>query len=165
MARNQRARWARQISAAWRASIEAIFECGRLLIAAKDALDHGEFTKMVERDLPFGKRTAQRLMAIARDTRLTNPTHASLLPQSWMTLYELTRLSDDAPAREHRSDIAEMVGRWEYAERRASTIASPFEPATEPAPISLTGPATAHPFRYAPAPSRPAAAAHHRRSR
>ena len=95
MARNQRARWARQISAAWRASIEAIFECGRLLIAAKDALDHGEFTKMVERDLPFGKRTAQRLMAIARDTRLTNPTHASLLPQSWMTLYELTRLSDD----------------------------------------------------------------------
>ena len=54
-----------------------------------------------------------------------------------------------------------MVGRWEYAERRASTIASPFEPATEPAPISLTGPATAHPFRYAPAPSRPAAAAHH----
>src|SRR5437588_2950764 len=54
-----------------------------------------------------------------------------------------------------------MVGRWEYAERRASTIASPFEPATEPAPISLTGPATAHPFRYAPPPSRPAAAAHH----
>jgi len=175
MARNQRARWARQISAAWRASIEAIFECGRLLIAAKDALDHGKFTKMVERDLPFGKRTAQRLMAIARDTRLTNPTHASLLPQSWMTLYELTRLSDDYFATAiadgliqpdmHRSDIAEMVGRWEYAERRASTIASPFEPATEPAPISLTGPATAHPFRYAPAPSRPAAAAHHRRSR
>jgi hypothetical protein len=38
---------------------------------------------------------AQRLMAIARDPRLTNPTHASLLPQSWMTLFELTRLSDD----------------------------------------------------------------------
>jgi Protein of unknown function (DUF3102) len=76
MARNQRARWAGQISAAWRSSIEAIFECGRLLIAAKDALDHGEFTKMVEHDLPFGERTAQRLMVIARDTRLTNPTHA-----------------------------------------------------------------------------------------
>jgi hypothetical protein len=90
-----------------------------------------------------------------------------------MTLYQLTRLSDDYFATAiadgliqpdmHRSDIAEMVGRWEYAERRAST--SPFEPATEPAPISLTGPATAHPFahpfRYTPTPSRPAAAADH----
>jgi hypothetical protein len=168
MARNQRARWAGKICVAWRSSIEAVFECGRLLIAAKDALDHGEFTKMVEHDLPFGERTAQRLMAIARDTRLTNPTHASLLPQSWMTLYELSKLPNHHFATAiadglitpelRRTDIADMMARWEYAERRAST--SSFEPATEPAPISLTG-QTAHPFRYAPAPPLPPDAADH----
>jgi hypothetical protein len=94
-----RARWTEQIVAAWRSSIEKVFECGRLLIAAKADLKakrkHGEFEKMINHSLPFGPRTAERLIMIARDQRLTNPTHASLLPQSWMTLYALTRLSDD----------------------------------------------------------------------
>ena len=52
----------------------------------------GIFEAMVEDDLPFGKRTAQRLMAIASDQRLSNTTHVSLLPASWQTLYELTKL-------------------------------------------------------------------------
>jgi hypothetical protein len=130
MARNQRAHWARQISTAWRSSIEAVFECGRLLIAAREGrhrLDHGNFLKMIHEDLPFGERTAQRLMEIVRDTRLTNPTHGSLLPQSWRSLYELTRLSDDQFATAirdglirpdmRRSEIAEMVAGWEDAER------------------------------------------------
>jgi len=47
-------------------------------------------------DLPFAARTAQRLMAVAADARLANPTHVSLLPPSWGTLYELTKLPDDA---------------------------------------------------------------------
>jgi len=34
-------------------------------------------------------------MEIARDPRLRNPTHVSLLPRSWGTLYALTRLSDE----------------------------------------------------------------------
>ena len=33
-------------------------------------------------------------MAIARDPRISNRTHASLLPPSWMTLFELTKLDD-----------------------------------------------------------------------
>jgi hypothetical protein len=89
-----RAHFASQITAAWRSSIEGIFEAGRLLVTAKEKLAHGEFTKMIQHELPFGERTAQRLMAVARDKRLTNPTHASLLPNSWMTLYELSQLSD-----------------------------------------------------------------------
>ena len=47
---------------------------------------------MVASELPFGDRTARRLMAIARDPRISNRTHASLLPPSWMTLFELTKL-------------------------------------------------------------------------
>ena len=90
-----RAHFATEIATQWQRSREAIFAVGRLLISAKQQLEHGEFTAMVENDLPFSSRTAQRLMAIARDKRLTNTTHVSLLPVSWGTLYELTLLSAD----------------------------------------------------------------------
>jgi hypothetical protein len=40
---------------------------------------------------PFGPRTAQMLMKIAKDKRIAN--HGSLLPPSWRTLYDLTRLT------------------------------------------------------------------------
>jgi hypothetical protein len=49
---------------------------------------------MVEHELPFGSSTAERLMAIAHDRRLTNPAHGQHLPPHWRTLYELARLSD-----------------------------------------------------------------------
>jgi hypothetical protein len=84
--------WTDRITAAWRKSVEAIFETGRLLGEAKDALDqHGEWLPMVRR-LPFSEDTAQRLMAIARDQRLAE--HVRLLPPSWGTLYQLSRLDD-----------------------------------------------------------------------
>jgi hypothetical protein len=84
--------WAARITACWRASVEAIIEVGRLLIAAKAALPHGEFGKM---ELPFTFSTAERLMAIARDRKLSNPAHVQYLPASWGTLYELTKLDDE----------------------------------------------------------------------
>ena len=83
-----------KIAAAWARSRESIFACGRLLIEAKAALAHGEFTKMVEMELPFSLRTAERLMTIAADQRLSNPTLASVLPASWTVLHELCGLSD-----------------------------------------------------------------------
>jgi hypothetical protein len=170
MVTSKKADWAGKIRAAWQKSVAAIFEVGDLLSAAKAALPHGRFEKMVQRGLPFGERTAQCLMALAKDARLRKAHHGALLPPSWRTLYELSRLSDEnfsaaladglITPEMRRSDIADMMARRESAERRAST--SPFEPATEPAPISLTaGPATAHPFRYAPAPPLPPDAADH----
>jgi hypothetical protein len=72
-------RWVQEITATWRKSLESILDTGRLLIEAKEKLDPGEFLEMIVRDLPFGERTAQRLMAIARDERLTDATHGSLL--------------------------------------------------------------------------------------
>jgi hypothetical protein len=86
--------FAARITACWRKSAEAFIEAGRWLIRARSDLDHGAFGTMVESDLPFGARTAQRLMAIAADARLSNATHASHLPPSWTTLYELTKLDD-----------------------------------------------------------------------
>ena len=92
-----RARWAEKIAKAWQSSLDGIFETGRQLLAAKGkgGLPHGDFTAMIESDLPFGPRTAQRLMAIAADQRLTKATHGSYLPPHWRTLYELTKLPDD----------------------------------------------------------------------
>lgn len=84
--------WANHITTCWRASFEGILETGHLLIAAKEALGHGHFEEMVETDLPFKMNTAQRLMAISRDERITNAAYATLLPPVWTVLYDLTKL-------------------------------------------------------------------------
>lgn len=87
--------WAARISSCWRESLDAIFTAGRLITEAKSALSHGEFRELISKKLPFSARTAQRLMAIAADGRLSDATHVSLLPPHWGTLYEITRLDDD----------------------------------------------------------------------
>ncbi len=90
-------RWdyAEQINEEWRKSVESSVEIGRLLSESKRELDHGEFEKMVDDDLPFGQRTAEMFIAIHHDPVLSNTNHGSLLPSSWRTLYALTRLPDD----------------------------------------------------------------------
>lgn len=78
--------YARAIHTVCRRSAVAV---GKLLIAAKDRLEHGDFLSMVEEDLPFGERTAEKLMLVARNAVLSNPTHESDLPGTWTVLYEL----------------------------------------------------------------------------
>jgi hypothetical protein len=148
------ATWAARISACWRASVEAILEVGRLLIAAKEALPHGTFGDMVDSDLPFGQRTAQMLIAIAADQRLSNAKHAALLPPSWMTLYELTRLDDEELERRFADgSIHPDMLRRDVAPARA------IEPPREPPPqLSIAPPAAAATpeATAAPEPSTPA---------
>ena len=82
-----------RIAIAWRKTVDAILEVGRLLIDAKKKLPR-QFQAMVEKDLPFGVRTAQMLMAIAQHDRLCNANLRSHLPPSWRALYELSQLSE-----------------------------------------------------------------------
>jgi hypothetical protein len=70
-----------------------IIERGRVLIQAKDELPHGSFESMVKRH--FDLDHARRLMRITRHPILSNQAHALVLPPSWMTLYELTKLPED----------------------------------------------------------------------
>jgi hypothetical protein len=49
---------------------------------------------MIKNDLPFAARTAQRLMKIAADPKISNAAHGSLLPDSWRTVYELSKLPE-----------------------------------------------------------------------
>jgi Protein of unknown function (DUF3102) len=82
-----------QINQAWQKGPEGIIEAGRILNEAKDALQHGQWGDMVAK-LRFSSRMAQRLMKIANNPILSNPTHVSHLPPSWSTLYRLCELPD-----------------------------------------------------------------------
>lgn len=84
--------WAKRIHGSWQKAVESIIETGKLLIEAKAELDHGEFTRMIEDRLPFGPRTAERLMAIAEHPVIGNPTQWVAFPPSWRTLSELATL-------------------------------------------------------------------------
>ena len=88
-------KWVARINGAWRSSVEGIIAVGRLLTEAKADLQHGQFAAMIETRLSFGANTAQILMKIASDPRLANPEFIQLLPSSWGTLYELTKVSDE----------------------------------------------------------------------
>lgn len=91
-----RREWASQINAAWRKSVTAIFETGRLLIAAKAALDeHGAWEPMLADDLKFNANIARMLMEIARDRRLVKPQIFVLLPPAYTTIYQISRLDDE----------------------------------------------------------------------
>ena len=77
---------------------------GRLLIKAKAEIAHGKWRTLF-RDyddddrapvtFPFGQRTAEMLMAIADHPILSNPKFVSILPPSWGTLYEMTRIPEE----------------------------------------------------------------------
>ena len=100
-----RASYAAEIVRAWQHSVDSIITVGRLIAEAKAELRHGEFSAMIRADLPFGPRTARPLMAVAQHPVIAKGTHASVLPPSWTTLYELTRL----PEKTLEAKIAEGV--------------------------------------------------------
>jgi DUF3102 family protein len=68
-----------------------IIAAGRHLQEAKDEVEHGDWLPLLK-SLRLSERTAQRLMKIAANEVLANPTHVSHLPPSWGTLYELAML-------------------------------------------------------------------------
>jgi len=120
-----REEWAKSITATWQRAVQhavqVVIATGQEIIEAKKALPHGEFLAMVKEDLPFSVSQADRLMKIARDTRLANSARVPNLPPSWGTLYELSKASDKQleqgfetgaihPAME-RKDVAALRGK------------------------------------------------------
>lgn len=83
-------------------SVEGIIEAGRVLIEAKNELEHGQFIDWVERDLRFGAaqesdrklslRKAQMLMFVAKNEVISNANHWFAFPPSWRTLWELSQI-------------------------------------------------------------------------
>jgi hypothetical protein len=83
-------------------SVEGIIEAGRVLIEAKNELEHGQFVNWVVRDLRFGNpqerdrrlslRKVQILMFLAKNEVIANANHWYAFPPSWRTLWELTQI-------------------------------------------------------------------------
>jgi len=69
---------------------QAIIETGQDLIAAKERLDHGQFTAWTEAELGIPARTAQQYMAAANRFAGKGATVAGLAPT---TIYKLARKS------------------------------------------------------------------------
>jgi hypothetical protein len=83
-------------------SVEGIIEAGRVLIEAKNELEHGQFSDWVVRELRFGTRKAgsreadlrkaDMLMFLARNEVISNACHWHDFPPSPRTLWELTQI-------------------------------------------------------------------------
>lgn len=92
-----RADFAAAIGSHARKAVQAIVDAGATLIAAKDKLEHGEFTAMIEADLPFSPEMARKYMKIASSDVIANQSDLTVLPPALTTLYDIARLpADDA---------------------------------------------------------------------
>jgi hypothetical protein len=99
------------VSEAWQDAVESIIETGRRLIEAKERVGHGRWLDTVAL-LPFGERTARRLMEVARHPDLANRTHGSDLPASWRTLSVLAQLPPgEIPKRIEAGEITPELDR------------------------------------------------------
>lgn len=89
--------WVERIRGHLSSSVESIVAAGADLVSAKAALRHGEFGDVVA-GLGMSMDTAQKLMAVARCEPIAKTAPVRLLPASYSTLYELSRLPDDVLA-------------------------------------------------------------------
>ena len=125
-----------RIHAALRKGVEGILETGRLLIEAKAQVERGAFEAMVLEKLPFKPFIARRLMAIARNPLLSDQKHATDLPPSWRTLYDLTRLPDDTlrarladgtiTPKMERKDVASLRGELQSNKHKRRPSSEPI---------------------------------------
>jgi hypothetical protein len=89
--------YVREISRLWREAQQSFLAIGRYLVQAKRKLVHGEFQRLVETSLPFGRQTAYELRMIAEAVdggRIPEPK----LPQAASVAYQLATLKPDALA-------------------------------------------------------------------
>jgi N6-adenosine-specific RNA methylase IME4 len=93
-----RKQWAKRINEQWysivEGSVESFLRLGRDLLAAKAALEHGQWRVLLENDLNFPPNTARVFMRIAT-WMIQNVGNAhALLPPDYTTIDKLTRLDD-----------------------------------------------------------------------
>jgi len=84
----------------WNKSRDAIIKVGQILMEAKDKQHKGELNekswlKLVQSELPFTPRTADRLVSISKCEWITSGKYNDSLPVSWGTLYAISRLSKE----------------------------------------------------------------------
>jgi hypothetical protein len=83
-----------EISRLWNEAHDKFLAIGRYLIQAKQALPHGQYQPMIQRDLPFTPATA-RMIVTATQAIDSRRLPADRVPSSYSTVYLLTTLSDE----------------------------------------------------------------------
>jgi len=92
--------WAERICTQLGKTVESIVEVGRLLVKAKGALKHGEWTQLfIGTMIPMSQATAERYMRIASVPQLSESRNFEILPSSVDTLYALARVATVEPKR------------------------------------------------------------------
>lgn len=86
--------YVREIARLWREAQHSFLAIGRYLVQAKQKLPHGEFQKMVEASLPFGRQTAYELRMIAEAVDRGRIPELKL-PQSSSVAYQLATLKPE----------------------------------------------------------------------
>ena len=96
--------FAREIGALWKRAQATFLTIGQYLNQAKDRLPHGEFNAMIERDLPFGSKTAHQIRAASAAVQ-SGRLPATQLPPNYTTLYYLSTLPDAALEQARRDGL------------------------------------------------------------
>lgn len=82
----------------WQDSAQAIIDVGRDLIRLREGAAHGSwqylFSPQNPHRLPFGDSTARKLMQAVRNPLLGNRDHGPVLPPSWRTIHELSKVPE-----------------------------------------------------------------------
>jgi Protein of unknown function (DUF3102) len=115
--------WAEVIRADLRRSVESVIAAGRHLREAKEQVDHGEWTPLLDR-IGISGGTARKLMAIAADPVISDRSHVNVLPPSWGTLYALSLVPDDIL----KKKIADGTITPEMERKEAEALVPPHDP-------------------------------------
>jgi hypothetical protein len=114
--------YAVRIEKTWHKALESIFAVGDLLIEAQAELKPKEYSSLLRSGkMPFKKRTAEKLIAIAKKKHLRKPYFMKHLPPCWTTLDVLQQLSpaklraeiksESVTAEITRQEAVSLVGR------------------------------------------------------
>lgn len=131
-----------RICTSWSGLIRSTIETGEQLIELKRQVGHGRWCELVNGDrIPFGERTAQKLVAIAAHPVLSNPTRASVLPAGWSMLAELSQVDADTLSEAmnsglitptmSRQDVRSLARRLRYGQSGGAPAPRPLSPHDE----------------------------------
>lgn len=108
-------------------TVEGIIEIGRILTEAQANLSPKLWLDLITDELPFSRRTAEKLIKIAADTRITDARYREALPPHWTSLHELTFLDDSA----FEAGVAQRLIRPDTERKEIAALRGP-KPASQP---------------------------------
>jgi hypothetical protein len=127
-----------EIRRLWKKTQQDFLTIGRWLLAAKQALPHGEFDEMVERDLPFSPSVARQLRTVAEFVG-AGSIPRERLPDSYSTIYQIATLPEPLRAQAHEKGLLRPdVTRTELLDLKRSAKASHAVTASVTSPVIPT---------------------------